>query len=91
MKKLALLLFIAAFAACTKFDCPSATPAQQRVLNYVSNAQFYRENERGRVSIRFYEPDITPKTVRLLFLQWAVTANAICRAGFTSKKNVKIK
>jgi predicted membrane protein len=39
---------------------------------------------------RFSE-DITPKTVRLLFLQWAVTANAICRAGFTSKKNVKIK
>jgi hypothetical protein len=66
MKKLALLLFIAAFAACTKFDCPSATPAQQRVLNYVSNAQFYRENERGRVSIRFYEADVTLKPVRLL-------------------------
>lgn len=65
MKKLALLLFIAAFAACTKFDYPSATPAQQRVLNYVSNAQFYRENESGRVSIRFYEADMTPKTVRL--------------------------
>ena len=66
MKRLSLILLFAILAACTKFDYPTATPAQQRVLNYVSNTQFYRENERGRVSIRFYEPDITPKTVRLL-------------------------
>lgn len=66
MKKLTLILLFAILAACTKFDYPTATPAQQRVLNYVSNAQFYRENESGRVSIRFYETDMALKTVRLL-------------------------
>ena len=43
MKRLILIIF-AAFAACTKFDCPTINNAQQRVLNYVSNAYFYRNN-----------------------------------------------
>lgn len=65
MKRLVLIIF-AAFAACTKFDCPTVNNSHQRVLNYVSNAYFYRNNEHGRVSIRFYEADVIPKTVRLL-------------------------
>lgn len=66
MKRLSSILLFAVLAACTKFDCPTINNAQQRVLNYVSNAYFYRNNEHGRVSIRFYEADVIPKTVRLL-------------------------
>lgn len=65
MKKLTLIFFLAAFAACTKFDYPTVTPAQRRVLNYVSNAQFYRENDHGRVRLNFYEAEKTLRSERL--------------------------
>lgn len=65
MKKLALILFIAAFAACTKFDCPVYTSPQQRVLSFLSDSKFYRDNESGRVSINFYETNQVPMPKRL--------------------------
>jgi hypothetical protein len=65
MKRLSSILLFAVLAACTKFDYPTATPAQQRVLNYVSNAQFYRENESGRVRLNFYEAEKTLRPKRL--------------------------
>ncbi len=65
MKRLSSILLFAVLAACTKFECPSTTPAQQRVLNYVSNAQFYRENESGRVRLNFYEAEKTLRPKRL--------------------------
>lgn len=65
MKKIVFVLLIAAFAACQKFDCPVYTCAQQRILSYVSNSYFYRDNESGRVSISFYEANKVPMPKRL--------------------------
>lgn len=65
MKKIVFVLLIAAFAACQKFDCPVYTCAQQRILSYVSNSYFYRDNESGRVSISFYEANKVPQMERL--------------------------
>ena len=65
MKRLSSILLFAVLAACTKFDCPSVTPAQQRVLNYVSNSHFFRDNETGRVTLNFYEAEKTLRPERL--------------------------
>ena len=65
MKKLTLIFLIAAFAACTEFDCPTATHAQLHVLNYVSNSHFFRDNETGRVTLNFYEAEKTLRPERL--------------------------
>lgn len=66
MKRLSSILLFAVLAACTKFDYPTATPTQQRVLNYVSNSHFFRDNETGRVMLNFYEAEKTLRSERLL-------------------------
>lgn len=66
MKKIVfILLLIAAFAACQKFDCQVYTSEQQRVLSFLSDSQFYRDNESGHVSINFYETNQVPLLKRL--------------------------
>lgn len=65
MKKIVFVLLIAAFAACQKFDCPVYTCAQQRVLGFLSDSQFCRDNESGRVIINFYETNQMPLPARL--------------------------